>query len=276
MPSLRVMEEQWYVMQEQRLPAGGCLTIRVGPSVSRFILWRWPTLTSSSQFRHNRDPNLCPPHPHDDRSRSPKVKRVLWSLFLFRITPRRTNKQEPEYENVSQFEWVPEQCEGSGAPGCASLASQVASPGRESCGWEVVVQRRQCSGPLAPAYIRIECNVINTWVISHISYCHGRIKFDWDHTLRLFNTHQAYHFNKFLWQISPFTWYVWRKDPSGVSLHFWRCRRWIHHRRSSWRRRRSLMFWIQIHLSWATTVLRWKQIRQQADLTLRGLRPNAE
>lgn len=54
---------------------------------------------------------------------------------------------------------LPEQCEGSGAPGCAGLAWQEASPGQECCGWEALVQRRQCSAPLAPAHARKQHNI---------------------------------------------------------------------------------------------------------------------
>lgn len=38
-PSQHVMEEQGYVIQEQRLPAGGCLIIRVGPPNNVVIMF---------------------------------------------------------------------------------------------------------------------------------------------------------------------------------------------------------------------------------------------
>lgn len=62
---------------------------------------------------------------------------------------------------------VPVQCGGSGAPGCAGLASQAASPGRESCGWEESAQKMLCSGPLGPAHSNQQTFDTDIYTILH-------------------------------------------------------------------------------------------------------------
>lgn len=82
--------------------------------------------------------------------------------------------------NACPTSWLsPEQCEGSGAPGCASLASRAASPDQENCGWEVLVQRRPCSGPLAPAHMRKQHN-ISTKIVTNPTVMRIEERFDFD------------------------------------------------------------------------------------------------